>query len=463
MNDTPVITKNDRKTDKPMRIQDRRLVSRLNRRSVSNLEYWSFKDDSARGYGHGIGQYPAMIVPKLIGAILEDVKAIYPHFRVIGDPFVGSGTTLVESILHGFEFWGIDINPYAILLCKVRSHQYKLTDLKVKTQMLFERISRDTSELIEVDFNGIDKWFRRDVQVDLSRIRRSIMIEPDLDIRRLMWVALADTVKFTSNSRTSTYKLHIRDKETINERQIDPIRKFRDAVERYVTQKQEQLESLYLKSDLACDGQYKHGIHLKLGDSREVLKEIESKCDLIITSPPYGDNNTTVPYGQFSYLPLQWIELNDIVTGLDRHLLDTTCEIDRQSLGGIKKINNEEVSKLCHKSTTLSRHLDLLNSDDSVPEDSVKRIVSFVRDLNNSILPVLNMLKPGGLSIWILGNRKVGKKIVPLDRILIDLLYNCGNYLLYECDRSIHLKRHHFSDSLNREKVLIFRKEVENG
>lgn len=460
MNERPMIVENELLTVKSIRNQDRRLIRRLQQRSAFNVDYWSFKDDSARGYGHGIGQYPAMIVPKLVGAILEDIKAIYPQFRVIGDPFVGSGTTLVESILHGYEFWGIDINPFALLLCYVKSHQYKLTNLNAKAQLLFERISRDTSESIEVEFKGIDKWFRRDVQIYLSRIRRSIMKEPELENRRLMWVALADTVKFTCNSRTSTYKLHIREKETIDSRLLDPIQRFRDAVERYIVQKHEQLESLSSKKFLNSDGLYKFGIHLKLGDSREVLKDIESKCDLIVTSPPYGDNNTTVPYGQFSYLPLQWIDFNDIFPGLDNHILDTTCGIDRLSLGGVKKISNEDVSNLCEKSITLLEYLDLLKSDDSVPKDSINRIVSFVRDLNNSIFPVLNLLKPGGLSIWILGNRKVGKKMVPLDRILIDLLSKCDNYLLYECDRSIHLKRHHFSDSLKTEKVLIFRKEA---
>ncbi|XZJ61947.1 hypothetical protein ACSXEL_17120 (plasmid) [Clostridium perfringens] len=31
--------------------------------------------------------------------------------------------------------------------------------------------------------------------------------------------------------------------------------------------------------------------------------------DLLITSPPYGDSKTTVAYGQFSRLSLQWLNL----------------------------------------------------------------------------------------------------------------------------------------------------------
>ena len=34
---------------------------------------------------------------------------------------------------------------------------------------------------------------------------------------------------------------------------------------------------------------------------------VADSVDLICTSPPYGDNHTTVTYGQFSILPLLWI------------------------------------------------------------------------------------------------------------------------------------------------------------
>ena len=73
---------------------------------------------------------------------------------------------------------------------------------------------------------------------------------------------------------------------------------------------------------------------IELHDSR--LPDTRStQHDILISSPPYGDNITTVPYGQNAYLPLQWIDLDDIeecVTNSD--CLQTTHEIDRRSLGG---------------------------------------------------------------------------------------------------------------------------------
>ena len=63
--------------------------------------------------------------------------------------------------------------------------------------------------------------------------------------------------------------------------------------------------------NLSTNGYYRGDITVRLGDSAK-LKPAQDIHDLLVTSPPYGDNTSTVPYGQYSYLPLQWIDLHDI-------------------------------------------------------------------------------------------------------------------------------------------------------
>ena len=38
---------------------------------------------------------------------------------------------------------------------------------------------------------------------------------------------------------------------------------------------------------------------------------MKKKPTLVVTSPPYGDHETTVAYGQFSKQPGMWLELED--------------------------------------------------------------------------------------------------------------------------------------------------------
>ena len=85
---------------------------------------------------------------------------------------------------------------------------------------------------------------------------------------------------------------------------------------------------------------------LRLGDSAELVPPVQGGHDLLVTSPPYGDNPSTVPYGQYSYLPLQWIDLDDIHEDIDSSYLRSTHEIDTRSLGGSKKHAVRDVQHL---------------------------------------------------------------------------------------------------------------------
>ncbi|MCD4744801.1 MAG: site-specific DNA-methyltransferase [Bacteroidales bacterium] len=61
-------------------------------------------------YTHGFHKYPAKFIPHIPKWAIE--KYLNGNKRkIILDPFCGSGTTLVESILAGHDVIGIDIDP----------------------------------------------------------------------------------------------------------------------------------------------------------------------------------------------------------------------------------------------------------------------------------------------------------------------------------------------------------------
>ena len=70
----------------------------------------------------------------------------------------------------------------------------------------------------------------------------------------------------------------------------------------------EEAATLRESGHLSKNGYYRGEVNIRLDDSSKPNPDVGAH-DLIVTSPPYGDNNTTVPYGQYSYLPLQWIDL----------------------------------------------------------------------------------------------------------------------------------------------------------
>jgi len=68
-------------------------------------------------FTHGFHSYPARFHPLLARRLL----AALPAARRVLDPFVGSGTTLVEAALAGRTAYGGDVNPLSIMLARLKS------------------------------------------------------------------------------------------------------------------------------------------------------------------------------------------------------------------------------------------------------------------------------------------------------------------------------------------------------
>ena len=437
---------------------DRLLRQRLDALVEADRDYWSFKSNSHREYGHGLFQYPAMMVPQLARAVLAQACSVHPDIERVGDPFSGSGTVLTESMMRGLAFTGTDINPLAVLLCRVKSGPFFIDALSHKVNKLNAHIDADARWAIEAHFPNRDKWFKRDVQIALSKIRRAIRLEDTLWARRFFWVALAEAVRITSNSRTSTFKLHIRTQDDIEKRNCDPIAVFKKALTRNAQHFRNQAEQLS-KSGQLVRGHYQRDVTVSLGDVRQSVWQ--AQCDIIITSPPYGDNATTVPYGQYSYLPLQWIDLDDIGADVDADCLASTHEIDTRSLGGSKRIAKDGVDKIIDRSPSFTRYIEALKDQ---PRDRAQRVTAFFHDIDDCLDPILKMLRPGGLMVWTLGNRKVGQIRVPLDRILAELLSAHNAKLLCKLCRRIYSKRmapkNNIADTMSSEAILVMRKAM---
>jgi hypothetical protein len=365
---------------------------------------------------------------------------------------------MTESMMRGLAFSGTDINPLAVLLCRVKSGPFFIDPLKDKAKELLSRTDEDSQQAIETDFPNCNKWFSREVQIALSKIRRAIRAEDAPWARRFFWIALAETARATSNSRTSTFKLHIRTQENINNRSCNPMGIFKKALARNIQHYEEQAAKLSESGQLD-DGYYRREVTVSLADVRTVKSKAD--LDIVITSPPYGDNATTVPYGQYSYLPLQWVDLHDIGDDIDDSCLASTHEIDTRSLGGSKRVKKEEVDYLKNRSPAFS---DYIKDLDEQPRDRTLRVTAFFRDLDGCLCPIVESLRPGGLMVWTLGNRKVGGKRVPLDRILKELLQAHYVSLLCNLTRRIPSKRmalkNNITDTMSSETILVMRKDV---
>lgn len=277
------------------------LKEKFNSLTLESEDHWDYRGNtnSERDYVHGFCTYPAMMVPKMqremLDVCLEHLQDTTPCLL---DPFAGSGTILVEGMLRGLDIVGIDVNPLAILLCKVKTTILDPTILSEKTTQLIDRISAHDNVPLH-QFNGINKWFTDQAISDLSRIRSGIIAEEEIEYRRFFWATFCEIVRVVSNSRDCTYKLHIKEQDEIDAYDKDAIDLFKTALQYNICKYNEFYSELKARGHLKRDGlTYKRKVKIVLGDSIAYLNHSKQKYSLVFTSPPYGDNHTTVSYAK---------------------------------------------------------------------------------------------------------------------------------------------------------------------
>lgn len=268
---------------------------------------------------HGTILYPATMIAPMQHCVLR--KYLVKNCVSVLDPFCGSGTALhvAQEIVPNIHLVGNDINPLAHLITKVKLEGVS-TRIKKDIENVIQKLNNFHEEVSLHNFIRIDKWFRSDIIVSLSKIRQVIINVKNKRNRRYFWYIFSNLVRKYSNSRSSTFKLHIKQTEKIemmcNEVVADFCTRIRSDVE-YFIHKPANL-SLH-KMDI-----------LNLLPS---LKD--NSIDLTVTSPPYGDNATTVTYGEFSWLALNWIDPRDLE--MEGWEISNSHIIDSKSLGGSRK------------------------------------------------------------------------------------------------------------------------------
>lgn len=399
---------------------------------------------------HRLFMYPAMMVPATQSAIIEafshelsnDIQAI--------DPFMGSGTAPLSCMEFGFDVYGQDVNPFAVLLSQAKATNYEISQLYASYERVKKHIEVDVNNAVEISFNTIDKWFTKEAQLCFSRIRRAIMDEPDSNIRKFFWVLMSEAVRTGSNDRTSTFKLHQRSPEELERRHVNVIQEFYDLVSQGIS------DFKYFQDKIREKNCRYGNATIKWGNTQKGI-DSEQKFGLLVSSPPYGDNHTTVTYGQTSYLPLQWIDSKDIDCPFD--YLKTTQEIDRQSLGG--SINRKALSgqrdQLIEKSKSFE---DFYFSIPEQDRERYNKTISFIADFDESLDSITSVMDKDAFFIWTIGNRTVGCREIPNAQILIDLMQYRGFDLFFSADRQIsnkiQPKKNNFSKTMDKEDILIF-------
>ncbi|GFE57407.1 hypothetical protein [Geobacter sp. AOG1] len=180
----------------------------------SNIEVWGdVGTNKDQNYlTHSLFRYFGKLPPVLTAKILREFVPATISTPVVVDMMCGSGTTLVESIVHGFRSVGLDSNGLSIMVSKVKTTKIANSKLdKVYSDLLlrskgWNKIS-PSDDYIPV-MRNIDKWFTAETK-DLLSISREALdtYKDDIDIYNFLFVSWLGIIRKCSNASVRTGRI----------------------------------------------------------------------------------------------------------------------------------------------------------------------------------------------------------------------------------------------------------------
>jgi len=340
---------------------------------------------------HKIHPYPAMLHPLLVDYL---IKIYAKSGNIIFDPFCGSGVTLLQSSINGYESLGFDINPLALLIAKSKTQEYNIDKLKKELED-FKKSILENSNVDIPKINNIDYWYTKDVIRDLGRVR-DVLKRKKYDYQDFFVVSFAFICRNQSLTRNGEFKRYRVKEEKINIFENKVIEKLFKHIEGIIEiiEKSESLK----------------------GQSWPILANSENTCpkmkyDLVITSPPYGDSRTTVAYGEYSSFGSDWTDDLNSYGG-------NNYKVDKESMGKTGKIN-EDIRK--H-----SILIDTINKIEEIDAKRAKEVFYFFNGYYNAIKNIVGSLNKDGRVCFVVGNRTVKEQQIPMDQITASFLSSMG-------------------------------------
>lgn len=440
----------------PLTAADRQLIGKL---AELPEGYWDFKEEDTRQYTHGLHNYPAMMVCPISRNIISIMRTVRPVESLL-DPFAGSGTVLVEAKLAGLQAAdGNDINPLALLLTKVKTTNLDLPALRRACQKLkddttlfyqahsafFDGVNDYMERTLKLDltsrkgwgedapryleqycresqmafrcpsFKNLGYWFKPQVVLLLQLIKEHIEAIEEPAIRDFVYVAFSESIRLVSNRRNGEFKMFRMPAAKVASFTPDVQKEFFSILDRNI----EKMRAF----NEACPAPATK-ITIYQNDAARLNDVPDNAYDLIITSPPYGDSRTTVAYGEYSRLSLQWIGLYGLT---EKDIMG----IDRSLMGGRKYRSGFAYSL---SSPTLEKALEEIRASDL---ERAGDVYSFYDDLEHSVAATAQKMKSGGYAFWVVGNRTVKNVLLQTDVILSEMAAHYGLRPIYTVDRNI--------------------------
>ena len=413
----------------------------------------NFESASTLYATHGLHAFAAKCPPPLVRYGLRYYSR---RGDTVLDPMAGSGTTLVEAKLNERNSVGIEIDPLARLVAKVKCNHLRAAAIKAASGRLLNNVRRDLlalrsrrppSAVIDraklPEFTNRDHWFLPTVATSLALLAHHIEHLPSVDrrLRDFLWVAFSSTILSKTSVANARDIIHSRHHHHTHTETPDVIRRYEDRVALMA----KQVAELPQTSTRAV-------VHK--GDARQLRIEAES-VDLVFTSPPYV---TALDYTRAHFLAVPWMR-NVLRISLEEYL-----RLGMSYIGTERgpKPRTFEIDRRVEDSEILTEALTQIAADSPYDAKITQR---YFLDMKRVLANIARVLRDRKHAILVVCPSHIRRIRVPTHEILVKLAAATGLRLKQQHVRMISERRRilpymqgPLGGRMSTEYVLVFQK-----
>jgi DNA modification methylase len=347
-------------------------------------------------YTHGFFKYPCKFIPHIPRWA---IKKYTSERDTVVDPFAGSGTTLLESVILKRNGLGIDFDNFSHLLCKAKTKPLssnEIEELESLKDTLF--INSGLSNL--PDIHNIEHWFPKKNIEQLRILKNNIdkLLKKE-SLYNFLLVCFATTIRRCSYADKSSPKPYVSSR---------------------IKKEPENVKPAFLKTFNSNLKKIRELDKLRLGKVRMISRDarkiednaINNTVNLAVTSPPYINAFDYVRSLRLENAWLGYYGDNNIIEVKRKQIgtetISSKLYLSKMPIYGIKK-------------------LDVIIL--KIYEKDKKRayvVYQFFKDMEENIKQIYKLLKPKSHYIIVVGDSLIRDVVVDTHNILIDVAKKNG-------------------------------------
>lgn len=347
---------------------------------------------------------------------IQNYQNTYKKKPNILDPFVGSGTVLIEANKAGCNSIGVESHPFISRVTKAKLLWHSDTDdFTDFAKLVFKKATHIKGDVHPYPLL-IKKCYSEAALLKLDQLKKAfLLLKKDTPASSLVWLVITSILRICSFAGTAQWQYILPKKRKSLYK--DPHTAFLQRV-----------------SEFTVDMTYMQNFNLKpqirflTGDIREQLNLPKAWGDLLITSPPYANN---YDYADAVRLELSfWGEVeswSDLQTVIRPYLIRScTQHISRLKNTTYDILNTPLLTPIKNEITKVCKKLDITKESRGGKKPYHTMVATYFLDLAKAWKQLRQIMKPHSRVCFVIGDSAPYGVYIPVHKWLGELALYAG-------------------------------------